>query len=214
MPSNMCLESSVKSWADWMAIFWVQQFFTLPVIFQNSGMGDEPPQRHQPFEAVDQLGKFNFQVHMASCRLEQGPLFNAISRGNGCACCLLVQSLADLPTDNWQTQDGTNNLHRKTPIQTNSKKWKSITILRNYLAEATLREDRPSIWDIWQTCSLTIDRQTTAFIQVSLCHQRLLRQHCTSTHKILNLLDRRGHSMILPSSSNTQMPSYRISRIE
>lgn len=54
----MYLERSTKSWAKWMAVFWVQQFFALPVIFENSGMGDEPLQRRRPVEAVDQLGEF------------------------------------------------------------------------------------------------------------------------------------------------------------
>jgi hypothetical protein len=66
----MGLESSPKSWADWMAVFWVQQFFALPVIFENIGMGDEPPQRRLPFEAVDQLGKFILRVPIASRQLE------------------------------------------------------------------------------------------------------------------------------------------------
>jgi hypothetical protein len=75
----MRLESSPESWADWMAVFWVQQFFTLPVIFENFEMGDEPPQRRRPFEAVGQLGKLNFRVGVAASRGDQGRLFNVIA---------------------------------------------------------------------------------------------------------------------------------------
>jgi hypothetical protein len=62
-----------------MAVFWVQQFFTLPVIFENFRMGDEPPQRRRPFEAVGQLGKLNFRVCVAASRGDQGRLFNVIA---------------------------------------------------------------------------------------------------------------------------------------
>ena len=31
-----------------MAFFWVQQYYTLPVIFEGLGMGDEPPLRPDP----------------------------------------------------------------------------------------------------------------------------------------------------------------------
>ena len=60
VPSIMCLKTSARSWADLMAVFWVQQFFTLPVIFENIGMGDVPPERRLPFEATGQLGESNF----------------------------------------------------------------------------------------------------------------------------------------------------------
>jgi hypothetical protein len=53
----MLLERSTESWADLMAVIWVQRFCTLPVIIENIGMGNEPPQRELPAEAVDQLGK-------------------------------------------------------------------------------------------------------------------------------------------------------------
>lgn len=54
-----CLERSSPSWADRMAVFWVHPLFTLPVIWEHFGMGDEPPPRRRPLEAVEQLGKFN-----------------------------------------------------------------------------------------------------------------------------------------------------------
>ena len=31
-----------------MAVFWIQQYYTLPVIFEHLGMGDELPNRRQP----------------------------------------------------------------------------------------------------------------------------------------------------------------------
>ena len=41
-------EKGASSWADLMAVFWVQQLFTLPVIYEHLGMGDELPYRRQP----------------------------------------------------------------------------------------------------------------------------------------------------------------------
>ena len=41
-------ERRAASWADLMAVFWVQQLFTLPVIYEHLGMGDELPHRRQP----------------------------------------------------------------------------------------------------------------------------------------------------------------------
>jgi hypothetical protein len=70
----MLLERSTESWADLMAVFWVQRFYTLPIIFENIGMGNEPPQRELPAEAVDQLGKFTCPIIMPSRRLEHGRL--------------------------------------------------------------------------------------------------------------------------------------------
>jgi hypothetical protein len=58
----MLLETSTKSWADLMAAFWVQRLYTLPIIIENIGMGNEPPQRGLPAEAVDQLGEFTFRI--------------------------------------------------------------------------------------------------------------------------------------------------------
>jgi hypothetical protein len=68
------LERSTESWADLMAVFWVQRFYTLPIVIENIGMGNEPPQRELPAEAVDQLGKFTFPIIMGSRRLERGRL--------------------------------------------------------------------------------------------------------------------------------------------
>lgn len=31
-----------------MAVFWVQHYYTLPVIFEDLGMGNELPHRRQP----------------------------------------------------------------------------------------------------------------------------------------------------------------------
>jgi hypothetical protein len=88
----MRLETCTKSWADWMAVFWVQQFFTLPVIFENIGMGDEPPRRRLPTEAVDQLGEFTFRVPIVSYRLENGRSFIETDLVDDCACHPLAQS--------------------------------------------------------------------------------------------------------------------------
>lgn len=54
------LERSIESWANLMAVFLVQRFYALPIIVEDIGMGNEPPQREVPAEAVDQLGKFTF----------------------------------------------------------------------------------------------------------------------------------------------------------
>ena len=70
----MLLERSTESWADLMAVIWVQRFYTLPIIIENIGMGNEPPQRELPAEAVDQLGKFTLPIIMRSRRLEHGRL--------------------------------------------------------------------------------------------------------------------------------------------
>lgn len=70
----MLLERSTESWADLMAVIWVQPFYTLPIIIENIGMGNEPPQRELPAEAVDQLGKFTLPIIMRSRRLEHGRL--------------------------------------------------------------------------------------------------------------------------------------------
>jgi hypothetical protein len=70
----MLLERSTESWADLMAVFWVQRFYTLPIILENIGMGNEPSQRELPSKAVDQLGKFTFPIAMGSRRLERGRL--------------------------------------------------------------------------------------------------------------------------------------------
>jgi len=72
----MLLEGSrpTESWADLMAVFLVQRFYTLPIIVENIGMGNEPPQRELPAEAVDQLGKFTFQQLWGSQRLEHDRL--------------------------------------------------------------------------------------------------------------------------------------------
>ena len=64
----MRLQKSAESWADLMAVFWVQQFFTLPVIFENTGMGDEPPQRRLPFEPADRLGELTLCVPLRPSR--------------------------------------------------------------------------------------------------------------------------------------------------
>jgi len=66
----MLLERSTESWADLMAVIWVQRFYTLPVIIENIGMGNEPPRPELPAEAVDQLGKFTLPIIMGSRRLE------------------------------------------------------------------------------------------------------------------------------------------------
>jgi hypothetical protein len=63
-----------ESWADLMAVFLVQRFYTLPVIVENIGMGNEPPQREVPAEAIDQPGKFTFQITMGSQRLDHDHL--------------------------------------------------------------------------------------------------------------------------------------------
>ena len=62
----MLLEGSrpTESWADLMAVIWVQRCYTLPVIIENIGMGNEPPQPELPAEAVDQLGKFTLPIIM------------------------------------------------------------------------------------------------------------------------------------------------------
>jgi hypothetical protein len=70
----MLSERSTKSWADLMAVFWVQRFYTLPIIIENIGMGNEPSQRELPAKAVDQLGKFAFPIIMGSRWLEHGRL--------------------------------------------------------------------------------------------------------------------------------------------
>jgi hypothetical protein len=70
----MLLERSTESWADLMAVFWVQRFYTLPIILENIGMGNEPSQRELPSKAVDRLGKFTFPIIMGSRRLEHGRL--------------------------------------------------------------------------------------------------------------------------------------------
>ena len=70
----MLLERSTESWADLMAVIWVQRFDTLPIIIENIGMGNEPPQRELPAEAVDQLGKFTLPIILRSRRLEHGRL--------------------------------------------------------------------------------------------------------------------------------------------
>ncbi len=70
----MLLERSTESWADLMAVFWVQRFYALPIVIENIGMGNEPPQRELPAEAVDQLGKFTFPIIMGSRRLGRGRL--------------------------------------------------------------------------------------------------------------------------------------------
>jgi hypothetical protein len=31
-----------------MAVFWVQHYYTLPIIFEDLGMGDEIPHRRKP----------------------------------------------------------------------------------------------------------------------------------------------------------------------
>lgn len=69
----MLLERSTESWADLMAVIWVQRFYALPVIIENIGMGNEPPQPELPAEAVDQLGK---SIIMLSRRLEHGRLLS------------------------------------------------------------------------------------------------------------------------------------------
>ena len=70
----MLLERSTESWADLMAVIWVQWFYTLPIVVENIGMGNEPPQRELPAEAVDQLGKFTLPIIMRSRWLEHGRL--------------------------------------------------------------------------------------------------------------------------------------------
>jgi hypothetical protein len=57
----MLPEWPIESWADLMAVFLVLRFYTLPVIVENIGMGNEPPQREVPAEAVDHPGKFIFK---------------------------------------------------------------------------------------------------------------------------------------------------------
>ena len=44
----MLLPKTHATWADLMAVYWVQQFFTLPIIYENSGMGDEYHQARHP----------------------------------------------------------------------------------------------------------------------------------------------------------------------
>jgi hypothetical protein len=56
-----------------MAVFLVQRFYALPIIVEDIGMGNEP-QREVPAEAVDQLGKFTFQITIGSQRLEHDRL--------------------------------------------------------------------------------------------------------------------------------------------
>ncbi len=52
----MSLEKFITStWADCMAVFWVQHFFTLPVILENFGMGDEIPQYRRQGPALREL---------------------------------------------------------------------------------------------------------------------------------------------------------------
>ena len=69
------MERSAESWADLMAVFLVQRFYTLPVIVENIGMGNEPPQRELPAEAVDPLGKLTVRIKtMGSRRLEHDRL--------------------------------------------------------------------------------------------------------------------------------------------
>jgi hypothetical protein len=63
-----------ESWADLMAVFLVHRFYTLPVIVENIGMGNEPPQREVPAEAIDQSGKFAFQITLGSQQLEHDRL--------------------------------------------------------------------------------------------------------------------------------------------
>jgi hypothetical protein len=70
----MLLERSTESRADLMAVFWVQRFYALPIVIETIGMGNEPPPRELPAEAVDQLGKFTFPIAMGSRRLERGRL--------------------------------------------------------------------------------------------------------------------------------------------
>jgi hypothetical protein len=70
----MLLERSTESWADLVAAFLVQRFYTLPVIVENIRMRNEPPQREVPADVVDQPGKFTFQITMDSQRLEHGRL--------------------------------------------------------------------------------------------------------------------------------------------
>jgi len=35
-------------WPELMAVFWVQHYYTLPIIFEDLGMGNEPPHGRQP----------------------------------------------------------------------------------------------------------------------------------------------------------------------
>jgi hypothetical protein len=71
-----------------MAVFWVHPLFTLPVIWENFGMGDEAPQRRRPLEAVEPFGKLNVP-RSCFCFFDetQARLFKVIARaaGNGCA---------------------------------------------------------------------------------------------------------------------------------
>jgi hypothetical protein len=67
-----------------MAVFFVQRFYTLPIIVENIGMGNEPPQGGLPAEAIGQLGKFTSQTITGSRWLEHDHLLIVIVVGNGC----------------------------------------------------------------------------------------------------------------------------------
>lgn len=59
-----------STWADWMAVFWVQQFFTLPIIFEDFGMGDELPHHRRQVPILKDLDTHEQQGQYAGSPLE------------------------------------------------------------------------------------------------------------------------------------------------
>ena len=169
VPPTMSLQKAQSKWADLMAVFWVQQYFTLPVIFEHPGMGDEPSHRHQPalteLSGTDHAGKYN-STNPPSCLTENAKKYRPEK-------ILLILK----------------------PSQLSSRQWSSTDFQLSHSVWGKCRAHRYLTWAVWRVLCLTTDRLHSVLSlsnRHSICKAYPMHPTCIIINRVLSLPVRPG----------------------